>query len=143
MNRCARRPVGARGLALAAATTLAFACALALPPAPAQAQQRVFPDQAQRGLLVVGTPPAITLNGKSERLSPGARIRDTGNRIVFAHTLAGQQLVVNYTRENTGLVHEVWLLNAFEQAQPRAGASDMVFRNYNQGSDAGTAPATR
>ena len=88
---------------------------------------------ALRGLLVVGNPPAITLNGKPERLSPGSRIRDTQNRIVFASTLTGQQLVVNYVRESNGMVHEVWLLNPYEQAQPRAGASDMEFRNYNTG----------
>ena len=139
MNRCARRPVGARGLVAAATLSLAFA----LIPSPGHAQQRVFPDQAQRGLLVVGTPPAVTLNGKPERLSPGARIRDADNRIVFAQTLAGQQLVVNYTRENTGMVHEVWVLNPFEKAQPRAGTSDMVIRNYNTGSDAGPAATTR
>ncbi|MDP3521112.1 MAG: hypothetical protein Q8S02_10870 [Hydrogenophaga sp.] len=132
MNRCARRPLGARGLALSAALT----CAFALFPPLSQAQHRAFPDQAMRGQMVVGTPPVITINGKTERLSPGARIRDTDNRIVFANTLSGQQLVVNYVRESNGLVHEVWLLNAFEKAQPRAGASDMEFRNYNSGSDA-------
>jgi hypothetical protein len=140
MNRCARRPLGARGQALAAALTCAFALLL---PTPGHAQHRVFPDHALRGLMVVGTPPAITINGKAERLSPGARIRDADNRIVFANTLSGQQLVVHYVRENTGLVHEVWLLNAFEKTQPRAGASDMQFRNYNSGSDATPAPAAR
>ncbi len=130
MNRCARRPLGTRGLALAAAVT----CAFALLPTLGHAQNRVFPDQALRGLLVVGTPPAITINDKPERLSPGARIRDTENRIVFAHSLAGQQLVVNYMRESNGMVHEVWVLNAYEKTQPRAGASDMVIRNYSSGS---------
>ena len=132
MNRCARRPMGSRGLALAAAVT----CAFALFPSLGHTQHRVFPDHAQRGLMVVGTPPAITINDKAERLSPGSRIRDADNRIVFANTLSGQQLVVNYVRENNGLVHEVWVLNAYEKAQPRAGASDMVIRNYNSGSDA-------
>ena len=134
MNRCARRPMGSRGLALAAAVT----CAFALFPSLSHAQHRVFPDHAQRGLMVVGTPPAITINDKAERLSPGARIRDTDNRIVFANTLSGQQLVVNYVRENNGLVHEVWVLNTYEKAQPRAGASDMVIRNYRAASDADT-----
>ena len=132
MNRCARRPLGWRGRALSVALT----CAFALLPSLGHAQHRVFPDQAQRGLLVMGTPPALTINGKAERLSPGSRIRDTDNRIVFANTLTGQQLVVNYVREANGMVHEVWLLNPFEKAQPRAGASEMEFRNYNTGSDA-------
>ena len=135
MNRCARRPLGARGQALAAALTCAFALLL---PTPGHAQHRVFPDHALRGLMVVGTPPAITINDKAERLSPGARIRDTDNRIVFANALSGQQLVVNYVRENNGMVHEVWVLNAYEKAQPRAGASDMVIRNYRAASDADT-----
>jgi hypothetical protein len=139
MNRCARRPLGLRGRALSAALT----CVFALVSPPSQAQHRAFPDQAMRGQMVVGTPPAITINGKPERLSPGARIRDTDNRIVFANTLSGQQLVVNYVRESNGMVHEVWLLNALEKAQPRAGASDMEFRNYNSGSDAGNNATAR
>jgi len=93
----------------------------------------MFPEQALRGLLVVGTPPAITINDQAAQLSPGSRIRDTSNRIIFAQSLAGKQLVVNYTREATGLVHEVWLLTPAEAAQPRAGASDMVIRNYSSG----------
>lgn len=131
MNRCARRPLGARGLALTAALT----CAFALFAPSAQAQNRVFPEHALRGLMVIGEPPSITLNDKPETLAPGARIRDTDNRIVFASHLSGQQLVVNYTREGTGLIRDIWVLNAYEQTQPRAGASDMVFRNYRTETD--------
>ncbi|MFC7409611.1 MULTISPECIES: hypothetical protein [Hydrogenophaga] len=139
MNRCARRPLGLRGRALAAALT----CAFALLPAIGLAQHRGFPEHALRGLMVVGTPPDISINGKAERLSPGARIRNTNNTIVFANSLIGEKLVVNYVRESNGMVHEVWILNGFEQAQPRAGASDMVIHNYRSGSDAESPPNTR
>ena len=61
MNRCARRPMGSRGLALAAALT----CAFALVSPPSQAQHRAFPDQAMRGQMVVGTPPSITITNSS------------------------------------------------------------------------------
>lgn len=128
MNRCARRPLGGPWAGL-----LASALALALLPPAAHAQGRMFPEQALRGLLVVNNPPAITINDQPARLSPGSRIRDTSNRIVFAQGLIGQQLVVNYTRESTGQVHEIWLLTPAEAAQPRAGASDMVIRNYSSG----------
>lgn len=130
MNRCTRRPPGVPGPGLAG---LALALAFTLLAPTAHAQGRMFPEQALRGLLVVGTPPAITINDQATRLSPGSRIRDTSNRIVFAQGLVGQQLVVNYTRESTGQVHEIWLLTPAEAAQPRAGASDMVIRNYSSG----------
>jgi hypothetical protein len=35
--------------------------------------------------------------------------------------LLNKKLVVNYVRDNTGLVHEVWILNAEEAKEKRAG----------------------
>jgi hypothetical protein len=140
MNRCARRPLGARGLG----ALVALASAFALTSPAALAQNRNFPEQAMRGLLVVVNPPDITLNGKAERLSPGSRLRNANNLIVFPQDLRGQQLVVNYTREATGLVHDIWVLTPTEAAQPRAGASDMVIRNYRSGTEPGASnPTTR
>ena len=59
--------------------------------------QRVFPQNALRGALVVGDPPEITLNGKPARLAPGARIRNTTNMIEMSGALTGAQLLVHYT----------------------------------------------
>ena len=140
MNRCARRPLGARGPGHWVATLV---CALALLPTALFAQLRQFPEHALRGQLVINNPPEITVNDRPERLSPGARIRDTHNRIVFAQSLMGQPLIVHYTRESNGMVHEVWLLTPEEMAQPRAGSSDIVIRNYRSGTGAEAPPPGR
>ncbi|MEO0002982.1 MAG: hypothetical protein RLZZ22_674 [Pseudomonadota bacterium] len=120
----------------------ACAAALILLPALALAQnasdqlRRQFPEQARRGVLRVTAPPDILLDGKPDRLSPGARIHGTEQRIVMAGQLVGQELPVNYLREGMGLVHEVWLLTPAEQAQHRGGKAERVQRNYRFGSEA-------
>src|SRR3990167_3401206 len=85
-------------------------------PALAQTDEvpsvRNFPRAALRGLLVVRAPPEISLNGKADRLSPGARIRNVNNNYVLSGALLGQELLVNYTRDSAGLVYEVWVLTA-------------------------------
>ncbi len=88
----------------------------------AQTSVRQFPKNALRGILVVVGAPSITLDGKPDRLSPGARIRDMKNMLVMNGTLIGKTLVVNYTREAAGMVHEVWILTPAEAALPRKSA---------------------
>ena len=88
----------------------------------AQTSVRQFPTNALRGILVVVGAPSITLDGKPDRLSPGARIRDMKNMLVMNGTLIGKTLVVNYTREAAGMVHEVWILTPAEAALPRKSA---------------------
>lgn len=96
--------------ALAALTAAAIA-------APAAAQvQRVFPQNALRGAIVVGVPPEITLNGRDARLAPGARIRNQNNMLEMSAALSGQKLLVNYTLEINGLVKDVWILRPEEAA---------------------------
>lgn len=68
--------------------------------------------------MVVTNTPDLLLNGKAERLSPGARIRSDNNMLVMSAALTGQNLLVNYTREPHGLIHEVWILNAAEAQIP-------------------------
>ena len=85
-------------------------------------QVRDFPATALRGKLVVQAPPQITLDGKPDQLSPGARIRNPQNMFVMSATLTGQPLVVNYTRESNGMVHEVWVLTPQEAAIKRPSA---------------------
>ena len=75
---------------------------------------RQFPTAALRGEMVVLTPPVITLDGKADRLSPGARIRDANNLLVMSAVLVNQKVAVNYLREGVGNVHEVWILNSEE-----------------------------
>ena len=78
---------------------------------------RPFPATAKRGTLQVTYPPEVLINGKSARLSPGARIRGANNILVLSGTLAGQSLPVNYVLDSQGMVHEVWILNATEARQ--------------------------
>ena len=110
MNRCT--PHSLAILAALAASALLSGCATGSTGAISAVRQ--FPAAALRGEIVVTTPPAITLDGKPDRLSPGSRIRGTDNMLVMSSALANQSAVVNYLREPTGNVHEVWILNPEE-----------------------------
>jgi hypothetical protein len=132
MNRCSLAP--ARSKRVLNATFFVAACALLAPAmtlfsaeTSAQALLRAFPEKAQRGSLVVGMAPEIKLNGKPDRLSPGARIRNVANVVILPAQVAGEELTVNYTRDAAGLVHEVWILSKLELAdgkeQARKGGS--------------------
>lgn len=93
---------------------LAFASAAAL----AQAVMRDAPKDVKPGIIAVSaTPPIITVDGKADRLSPGARVRDRNNMMVLSGQLAGKTLYTVYRRDGAGLVHEVWLLNEEEYAK--------------------------
>lgn len=115
MPRCA---TGALLRALPA--LLPAVCAsLAFTPSAATAQTnaRTFSAQTLRGVLVVTQPPEVLLNGKPARLSPGSRIRDTDNLLQLSGGLVGQKLLVHYTLEPHGLVHNVWVLTGEEAAR--------------------------
>jgi len=85
--------------------------------APASAQvQRVFPQNALRGEVVIGVAPEIALNGNIARLSPGARIRDMNNMTVVPSAVIGGRYLVNYTIDPSGLVKDVWILRPEEAA---------------------------
>jgi hypothetical protein len=90
-----------------------LACLAAL---PAQAQ-RLFERNALRGELVITAPPEARLNGQAVRLSPGARIRSAQNMIQLSGSLIDQKLLVNYTLDGFGQVHEVWVLSPAEAAR--------------------------
>lgn len=135
MNRCAPRLMAALMLATAG---------LAMAPVAAQTyevkpQVRQFPKDALRGEMVVLAPPNISMDGKPDRLSPGARIHDANNRLVLSAALVNQKLLVNYLRESVGQVHQVWILNSEEAREKRRGASTTIF-NFSSGSSA--APAS-
>ncbi|MES2282095.1 MAG: hypothetical protein V4542_11835 [Pseudomonadota bacterium] len=102
---------------------------------------RQFPKLAKRGELVITTPPDVALDGKADRLSPGVRIRDVNNNLVLSGTLANVKLPVRYVRDNIGLVHEIWVLNAEEARQKMPGEDGGGILN-NIRSMFETAPAT-
>ena len=127
MNRCTSHL-----LHLTAA--LLLASSFASLPALAQSEaavdtlpSRQFPKTVLRGELVVLTPPEITLDGKPERLSPGARIRGADNLLVLSGALVNQKLVVNYLREPAGQVHQVWILTENEARLNRRGLLERLF----------------
>ncbi len=117
MNRCSS--LAARRQALAGALLLALLPAMAQP-----LPVRQFPPQALRGTLVVTQPPHVTLDDKPAQLSPGARIKGANNLLVMSASLVGQELTVNYTTEQLGLIHEVWILNPAEAALKRKRAGE-------------------
>ena len=87
---------------------------------------RQFPKEARRGELVVLTAPEIAMDSKPDRLSPAVRIRDINNNLILSGTLTNQRLVVNYVRDNTGLVHNVWVLNREEIKQKMPGMPEGI-----------------
>ena len=106
-------------------TRLAFAGAcLAATAAFGQAVMRDAPKDVKPGIIAVSaTPPLISVDGKADRLSPGARIRDRNNMLTLSGGLAGKTLYTVYRRVNAGLVHEVWLLN--EQEYAKVGGANL------------------
>ncbi|KQW00133.1 hypothetical protein [Rhizobacter sp. Root1221] len=93
-------------IAVVAAATIA---------APALAQvQRPFPQNALRGTITFGQPPVVALNGQVTQLSPGARVRDGNNMVVMTGQLINLKVVVNYTIDASGQVHNVWILRPEE-----------------------------
>jgi len=99
---------------------LTMLTALVLCAAPlgvsAQSLVRNFPAKVERALMQITQPPEMLLNGKPERLSPGARIRGTNNLLLMSAPLIGQKFEVNLVREPAGEVHEVWILTEAEAA---------------------------
>jgi hypothetical protein len=83
----------------------------------AQGMQRTAPKDVVLGRMTVAQPPEIAMDGKPDRLSPGARIRNLNNMLVLSGSIAGQTLPVVYRRDAAGLVHEVWQLTEDEYAR--------------------------
>jgi hypothetical protein len=86
----------------------------------AAAGGRNFPEGTLRGQFMVVAAPEILLDGRADRLSPGARIRSAENMVVTTGAITGQNLLVNYTRDPAGLVREVWVLTPTEASVKRA-----------------------
>jgi hypothetical protein len=78
---------------------------------------RKFPEKALRGRMKVVLAPVILIDGKRERLSPGARIRDQQQRLVMSASITNQEFIVNFLRSPGGEVQEVWILTEAEIKQ--------------------------
>jgi hypothetical protein len=122
MKRCLKHFASALPAALAALLmTLALPAAAQTAGSDGSLSVRQFPKAALRGVLVVKAPPEVQLNGKPDRLSPGARIRNLNNNFTVPAALIDQELLVNYTRDSMGQIYEVWMLSAEEAKEKRAG----------------------
>jgi hypothetical protein len=115
MNRCLSLPTPRHAAwRIGLIATLLCLCTATF----AQQKVRPFPPTAQRGEMQITKPPEMLIDGKHERLSPGARIRGANNMVVMSGATIGQTLTINYVRESHGLIHEVWILNAAEAQAP-------------------------
>jgi len=137
MKRCLKHLTFAIPALLAAAlTALAVPVAAQVPGSDGSLSVRQFPKAALRGVLVVKSPPEISLNGKPDRLSAGARIRNLNNNFVVPGALVGQELLVNYTRDTMGQVYEVWMLSEEEAREKRAGLPSRFSFGFESGAAA-------
>ena len=120
MNRCTSKPSllkTSRLMRIGAPVALLAGLVVVSLSSTAQVVNRPFPPPAVRGVLTVTQPPEVLMDGKADRLSPGARIRGTNNMLLMSGALVGQSLSVNYTREPNGYIHEVWVLTDAEARQ--------------------------
>jgi hypothetical protein len=83
-------------------------------PLAALAQLRTIPQEAKRGELRHVQDMLVEIDGKRQRLSPGAQIRDPDNRLVLPVSLS-EKSQVKYLLDASGLVHRVWILSAKEK----------------------------
>ena len=131
MNRCipsaSRSSRHRRTAATVAAGVLCLGLFTAI-AAHAQAVQRNFPAKALRGSMVVVQPPQVAMDDRPTRFSPGSRILDINNNIVRSASLINQELVVNYTTDQRGQIHQVWILTEAEAKEKRPGMG--TERNY-------------
>ena len=123
MTRCIQATKAPRSATVKIAASALLMGAMVIFSITSHAQQvRDFPPTALRGTLQVVAPPQVLLDGRADKLSPGARIRNAQNMYIMSGTIAGQDLPVNYTRESNGMIHEVWLLTPAEAALKRPTA---------------------
>ena len=107
--------------------------------ATAAAQLRTVPPEAKRGTVSHVQDMLIELDGKPGRLSPGAQIRDTDNRLMLPVALPPKS-DVKYLLDGAGNVHRIWILSAAESAQadkeaPKPPAKKPPEKKKDKGAD--------
>ena len=107
--------------------------------ATALAQLRTIPPEAKRGTISHMQDMLVQVDGKEQRLSPGAQIRDTSNRLVLPVALPPKS-DVKYLLDGAGNVHRVWILSAAESAQadretPKPPAKKPAEKKKDKGAD--------
>lgn len=129
MNRCTESRIGTALLMGAVLAGLTF---LALSSAVAQGVVREIPTDVVRARMTVTAPPQLTLDGKPDHLSPGARIRGINNLLQLSGGLVGKDLPVVYRRDAAGLVHDVWVLTPEEDNKLAAADGSSGFQRFNE-----------
>lgn len=81
----------------------------------APARTPPIPAAAVHGMLRVTASPEVLLDGRTDRLAPGARIHAHNNLLVLPAGLTHQDLAVRYVRDTMGLIREVWILTDAER----------------------------
>jgi hypothetical protein len=81
----------------------------------ATAQLRSIPQEAKRGKISHLQGMRVEIDGKAQRLSPGAQILDPDNRLVLPAYLPVKS-DVKYLLDRDGMVRRVWILSAREKA---------------------------
>ena len=123
-NRCMPTPTKKIFAIFNIAFSACFICASSTFSINLHAQERAFPAAALRGTLEISLPPQVLLDGKTDQLSPGARIHGSNHMLLLSGSLVGQRaLAVNYTRETGGALSEVWVLTEAEAAVKRPAAA--------------------
>jgi hypothetical protein len=80
------------------------------------AQLRNIPEDAERGDIRHVQDMVVQIGGKTQRLAPGAQIRDAQNRLIVPAALpAGAP--VRYVLDGAGMVRRVWVLTPEEAAR--------------------------
>jgi hypothetical protein len=82
----------------------------------AHAQLRTLPADARLGKIRHVQEMVVQIDGKQARLAPGAKVRDTHNRILVPVAIPAGSLI-KYTLNAQGEVSAVWILTPQEAGQ--------------------------
>ena len=111
-------PIPVRRIVIRSVGIAILAAAALVSAGVAFAQLRSIPEDAKRGHLRYVKETIVEIDGEPARLTPGAQIRNTDNRILLPSALPQDSLLVKYVTDTGGMVHRVWILTQEEAAKP-------------------------
>lgn len=80
-----------------------------------QPLNRVLPEQALFGTLLIEDATTARINGKPFRLAPGMRLFSQNNTLIHTRQATGERLRVRYMMEaSTGMLQTAWILRESE-----------------------------
>jgi hypothetical protein len=82
----------------------------------ATAQLRTIPKEARLGVMRHLQGMDVEIDGKPQRLAPGAQIRSLQNRIIMPNAIPAG-IVVKYVFDSAGQVRNVWIVTEEEAVQ--------------------------